>query len=249
MRSEPGRAFDRRFFGVVEGLVVEIVDPDKQGRIKVRFPWYDDGSITEWCRVRQLYAGPGYGSFFVPEIDDEVLIAFIHGDMRLPIVLGGLYNGRDKPPSDRQADDHKNEKLIRTKAGHVLCFDDTRDKEKIRLVTRGGHECEMHDKDKDGKQFLSVRSRKGHQLYFEDEDGKEKLQATTAGGHSLSLDDAGRQITVRTSGGQAIVMDADQRLHHPERRHADAGRRGQHRARLARGRLHRRDGVTRRALR
>jgi hypothetical protein len=98
--------------------------------------------------------------------------------------------------------------VIRTKAGHVLLFDDTTNKEKIRLVTRAGHEFEMHDKDKEGKQFLSLRSRKGHRLLFEDEDGKEKLEASSQGGHTVSIDDAGRAITIRTSGGQTIVMDA-----------------------------------------
>jgi phage baseplate assembly protein V len=158
------RDFDRRFYGVVEALVVDNVDPDKEGRIKVTFPWYDDGTITEWVRVRQLYAGPGYGTFFVPELGDEVLVAFIHGDMRKAIILGGLYNGRDKPPSDRQSDSTKDEKMIRTKGGHLLLFDDTSDKKKIQLLTDGGH--------------------------------------------SLSLDDAGAKITVSTSGGQTIVMDA-----------------------------------------
>ena len=74
MKSSHPRAFDRRFYGVVEGIVEEIVDPDKEGRVKVKFPWYDDDTVTEWCRVRQLYAGPGYGTFFVPEKGDEVLV-------------------------------------------------------------------------------------------------------------------------------------------------------------------------------
>ena len=163
--AAPNRAFDRRFYGVVEAIVVDNVDPDKQGRIKVRFPWYDDGTITEWCRVRQLYAGPGYGTFFVPEVNDEVLVAFIHGDMRLAIVLGGLYNGVDRPPSDRQGDAVKNEKVIRTKGGHAVVLDDTT--------------------------------------------GKRSIQVTSSTGHQLRLDDAANQITVRTSAGQTIVMDAN----------------------------------------
>lgn len=182
---EPVRALDRKFYGVVEGIVVDNVDPDKQGRIKVTFPWYHEGTVTEWCRVRQLYAGPGYGTFFIPEKGDEVLLAFVHGDMRMAIILGGLYNGKDRPPSDRQQDHHKNEKLIRTKAGHQLVLDDTSHKEKIRLISKSGHE-----------------------LRLDDEGGKEQLTATTAGGHTLSLDDAGKQITIRTSGGQTLVMSA-----------------------------------------
>jgi uncharacterized protein involved in type VI secretion and phage assembly len=202
------RALDRRFYGVVEGIVEEIVDPDKEGRVKVRFPWYDDATVTEWCRVRQLYAGPGYGTFFVPEKGDEVLIAFVHGDMRLPIILGGLYNGKDKPPSDRQHDDKKNEKMIRTKAGHSLVFDDTKDKEKIVLTSKRGHVVELHDKDGDGKRFVTVRTTKGHELALDDADGGEKVALSSQGGHSVTLDDAAHQIIIRTAGGQSVTMDA-----------------------------------------
>jgi uncharacterized protein involved in type VI secretion and phage assembly len=116
------RTTDRRYFGVVEALVVEN-EGDDEGRIKVKFPWFDGGStVTEWCRVSQLYAGGGYGSVFVPEKGDEVLVAFIHGDMRFPIVLGGLYNGVDKPPTART--DGRDQKIIRTKAGHEVLLDD-----------------------------------------------------------------------------------------------------------------------------
>jgi uncharacterized protein involved in type VI secretion and phage assembly len=202
-------ALDRRFYGVVVGIVEEIVDPDKEGRIQVSFPWYDEGMITEWCRMCQLYAGSGYGSFFVPEIGDEVLVAFVQGDMRLPIIMGGLYNGKDKPPTDRQEDDDKNHKLIRTKAGHSLLFDDTKDKEKIVLTTKGGHVLELHDPDKDGEKFVKLRTKKGHELKLDDKDGKEKATLTSKNGHSLTLDDGGSQVVLRTSDGKSsVTMDA-----------------------------------------
>jgi len=180
-----GIPFDRRFYGVVEGIVEEIVDPDKLGRIKVSFPWYHEGTVTEWCRVQQPYAGNGYGAFFIPEKGDEVVVAFVHGDMTIPVIMGGLYNGKDRPPTDRQEDRTKNHKLIRTKAGHTLLFDDTDKKQKVVLASKSGHTLEMVD-----------------------EGGKEHLELHTAGGHSVGLDDAGKQITIKTSGGQTIVMDA-----------------------------------------
>ncbi len=175
MRSDPGRAYDRRFFGVVEGIVVDIVDPDRQGRIKVRFPWYDDGSVTEWCRVRQMYAGPGYGAFFVPEKNDEVLIAFVHGDMRIPVVLGGLYNGKDQPPSHRQADDAKNEKMIRTKRGHTLLFDDTEGKERLQLTTAGGQSLTLDDAGSE----ITVRTSGGQTIVMDADDGSITLSGVT----------------------------------------------------------------------
>ena len=92
---------DQRYYGVYEALVSDVNDPANEGRVKIKMPWFDEQMETEWCRVRQFYAGNGYGAFFVPEVGDEVLIAFIQGDMRQPIILGGLYNGNDKPPSHR----------------------------------------------------------------------------------------------------------------------------------------------------
>ncbi|MGW0809037.1 phage baseplate assembly protein V [Nonomuraea sp. NPDC002799] len=128
------RSTDRRYYGVVEAIVVEN-DGDDEGRVKVKFPWFDGGStVTEWCRVSQVYAGGGYGSVFVPEIGDEVLIAFVHGDMRFPIVLGGLYNGVDKPPAARTGG--RDQKIIRTKAGHEVLLDDGA--KEIRITTAEG---------------------------------------------------------------------------------------------------------------
>ena len=123
---------DRRFYGVYEGLVTDLTDPEKEGRVKLKFPWFDDQMETEWCRVRQAYAGNGYGVFFVPEVGDEVLVAFIQGDMRFPVIMGGLYNGKDKPPTHRDAS--KDEKVIRTKAGHQITLDDSKGAEKITIV-------------------------------------------------------------------------------------------------------------------
>jgi phage baseplate assembly protein V len=75
---------------------------------------------TDWCRVRQFYAGNGYGAVWVPDLGDEVLVAFIQGDMRQPIVLGGLYNGKDRPPAQ-----DPRERMICSKNGHKLRFIDS----------------------------------------------------------------------------------------------------------------------------
>jgi uncharacterized protein involved in type VI secretion and phage assembly len=176
------RSTDRRYYGVVEALVVDVIDPDKEGKVKIQFPWFDEDMVTEYCRVRQLYAGKGYGTFFIPEVGDEVLVAFVHGDMRMPVILGGLYNGQDKPPSDRQKD--KDQKLIRTKAGHELLLDDSTRERRVKLTTAAAHVLDLDDQDK-------------------------KVFVKTAGGHELTLDDAARTVTVKTSGGQSLVLDAN----------------------------------------
>src|SRR5260370_3654410 len=141
------RSTDKRFYGVVQGVVTEVNDAEGQeGRVKVQFPWFDDQMETEWCRVRQFYAGNGYGAFFIPEVGDEVLVAFIHGDMRLPVILGGLYNGHDKPPSSRSSS--KDQKMIRTKGKHELLFDDSSGKQRVSIKTSGGHTADLSDFEK-----------------------------------------------------------------------------------------------------
>lgn len=173
------RSTDKRFYGVVEAIVTEVNDDNgKEGRVKIKFPWFDDQMVTEWCRVRQFYAGNGYGAFFVPEVGDEVLVAFIHGDMRLPVILGGLYNGHDKPPTFRSAS--QDQKLIRTKAGSELLFDDTQGKQRVRLKTPGGHTADLSDVDK-------------------------KISIQSSGGQTVVIDDSARQITVQTGGGSITI--------------------------------------------
>lgn len=139
------RSTDRRYYGVVEALV-EQVEGDDECRVKLSFPWFDPGTVTEWCRVAQPYAGGGYGMCFVPEKGDEVLVAFVQGDMRFPIVLGGLYNGVDKPPTARK--DGKDQKLIRTRHGHELLFDDQESQAAVKLTSAAGHVVELDDKGK-----------------------------------------------------------------------------------------------------
>src|SRR5215210_6413720 len=152
------RADDQRYYGLAEGIVTNSDDPEKEGRVKVKLPWFDEQMESEWCRVRQFYAGNGYGAFFVPEVGDEVLVAFIHGDLRLPIILGGLYNGKDKPPTARS--DTKDQKMIRTRGRHEFLMDDTPGDERVRLKTKDGHTADMSDVDKK----VSVKTKGGHEV-------------------------------------------------------------------------------------
>ncbi|MFD7816096.1 phage baseplate assembly protein V [Streptomyces sp. NPDC059785] len=146
-RTTPrARSTDKRYYGVVTALVVEN-DGDDEGRVKLKYPWFDNTTVTDWCRMSQLYAGNGYGSVFVPEVGDEVIVAFVHGDMRLPIVLGGLYNGKDKPPTART--DGRDQKMIRTKHGHEVLLDDTGSKAAVRITSAAGHVVELDDEGKE----------------------------------------------------------------------------------------------------
>jgi len=120
------------FYGVYTAIVTEVNDPEREGRVRLKFPWFDSQMVTEWSRVSQIFAGNGYGSFFSPQVGDEVLVGFDQGDMRTPIVIGGIYNGQDKPPTHRT--DDQDEKVIRTKGGHQITLADSNGKERITII-------------------------------------------------------------------------------------------------------------------
>lgn len=114
-------------------LVLDNDDPEKLGRVKVKLPWLPDDE-TPWVRVLTPHAGADHGWYVIPEIDDEVLIGYEHGDYNQPIVLGSLYNGKDTPPAD--GPDAKNEvKLFSTKSGAQIKITDTSGSEEISIIS------------------------------------------------------------------------------------------------------------------
>lgn len=135
-----------RLFGVYPGVVVDVQDPDGQGRVKVRLPWVgeDDGAqATAWARLATLMAGADRGTWFVPAVDDEVLIAFVAGDPRHPVVTGALWNGRDTPPETMDAENTR--RTIQTRTGHVLRFDEAAGGGRVEVLTAGGHRVVLDD--------------------------------------------------------------------------------------------------------
>jgi uncharacterized protein involved in type VI secretion and phage assembly len=132
------RSSSRRLLGVVVGIVTNNQDPDGMGRIKVKFPWLNDQDESHWARVCSLMAGKGRGAYFLPEINDEVLIAFEHGDRRFPYILGGLWNGKDSPPATN--DDGTNDiRLIKSRSGHVIRFNDKNGNETVEITDKNGN--------------------------------------------------------------------------------------------------------------
>ena len=105
--------------GVVIGIVKDVNDPNNLGRIRVSFPWQSDDP-GPWARVATLMAGNDRGSWFMPELEDEVLVAFEHGDMQHPYIIGFLWNGEDRPPSKQTR-----ERVLRSRNGHTIRFLDS----------------------------------------------------------------------------------------------------------------------------
>lgn len=127
----------------VIGLVTNLNDPEKIGRVKVKFPTAGDDIESDWARVMGLGAGKQRGLMILPEINDEVLVVFEHGDVSRPIVIGGLWNGVDKPPLS-DTDSIKDKKVlgrtITSRSGNrIELIDGGKPKEeKIVLTTSGG---------------------------------------------------------------------------------------------------------------
>jgi uncharacterized protein involved in type VI secretion and phage assembly len=137
-----------RFYGVYSAVVVDLADPEGQGRVRVRLPWSPDPGGTgyaAWARLTTLMAGADRGSWFLPDVDDEVLVAFDAGDPRRPFVLGALWNGRNLPPETMDEGSENQRKVIRTRSGVRLSLDDSPGAELLELETPGGHRIALRD--------------------------------------------------------------------------------------------------------
>ena len=124
-----------RVSGVVVGVVTNNQDPEQMGRVKLRFPWLSDEDESNWARVAAPMAGGGRGFYFLPEPDDEVLVAFEQGDVRFPYVVGSLWNGKDVPPESNE-NGKNNVRVIKSRSGHVIRLTDEEGKEMIEVVDK-----------------------------------------------------------------------------------------------------------------
>jgi len=126
-----------RFYGVTVGIVTNNQDPDGLGRVKVKLPWLSEEHESHWARLLTPMAGPERGLYCLPEVDDEVLVAFEHGQVEFPYVLGGLWNGKDKPP-EQNDDGQNNKRTLKSRSGHLITLDDTKDREQIVIRDKTG---------------------------------------------------------------------------------------------------------------
>ena len=142
-------------YGVVIGKVTNLNDPEQLGRIKVQYPEIfaktgSDGVESGWARLVTPMAGPERGIEFIPEINDEVLVAFEHGDINYPYILGSLWSKVDKPPLSSEAvgDKKVNKRIIKSRSGHTIILDDTDNEEKISIVDKTAkNSVEINSKD------------------------------------------------------------------------------------------------------
>jgi phage protein D/phage gp45-like len=193
-----GSAALDRWPGLVVALVTNTDDPNEWGRVKLKFPWMSEDAESDWARVVGLGAGPEAGLFIVPEVGDEVIVAFLHGDFSQPVVLGGLWNGRaELPPEAKQAGPGE-KPLVRTLhsiKGHKIAVYDNPEK-KIEIVTADGRSITLSDKD--SKIILKTS---GVEIILDDSKVELKTQAevTVKAGSNLKLE-ANGSIDIKANG-------------------------------------------------
>lgn len=152
----------QRVFGMVLAVVSDNQDPEGLGRVRVKFHMLDEQVQSDWCRVVTLYAGAARGIEFIPEEGDEVVIAFEHGDVNFPLVIGSVHHGKAKPPLPQNK--NNDQKIIKTRSGHMLTLDDKKGAERIQLI------------DSSGKHFIEIDV-KAHTITIESSKGDLFLSA------------------------------------------------------------------------
>lgn len=190
--------------GVAVGIVTNNQDPEKMGRVKVRYPWREDSQESFWARIAVLAAGQNRGTVWLPEVDDEVLLAFDRGNIEHPYVLGASWNGQDGPP-EANADGQNDTKMMRTRCGHKVTFFDKQGQESIKIETPGGRQIFLDDTSGSGK------------ILIDDGSGQNKITIDTTqnslaieSGMSLKIKsqkidiEAGASMTIKATGTLTI---------------------------------------------
>ena len=171
---------------IVIGIVTDNNDPLKQGRVKVKYPWNSDNDTSDWTSMVAPMAGNGRGFYFLPEVDDEVLVGFEHGDIHHPFVLGVLWNGKDLPPEGNDVAVVNNQvvhRIIKTRIGHTVLLDDTDGTGEMKMTTNGGHFLTLNDRDKN----ITAQTTSGHKVLLDDQNNKIVI-VDSSGQNSITID-------------------------------------------------------------
>lgn len=178
MANVVARETEHEAGGVVKGVAIATVtnnqDPDKLCRVKVRFPWHENSTESYWARLAAPMAGDNRGLVVIPEVGDEVLVAFEREDLRFPYVLGALW-GKDKPPFDN-SDGNNDDRIFKSRKKHYLLF-------------------------KDGSQgSVELAHEKGRKVTFDDNG----IVVQDEKGNSVKIDSNANSITIEAVGSLKI---------------------------------------------
>ncbi|WP_435210111.1 phage baseplate assembly protein V [Streptomyces sp. bgisy034] len=209
------------FLGVVIGIVRNNRDPQGLGRVKVELPWLADGTLTDWARVAVPMAGPGTGFFFLPEPDDEVLVAFEHGNPEVPYVVGALWNGKDRPPVTEPP---VTEPAVTESPVTESPVTESPAAESPAAESPAAESpvteppvTEPPATDNDGRKGISdirvIRSRSGHVIRLTDTDGEEAIEIVDKNaGNSIVISTKDNRITITAAADVVISAGGKLRL-------------------------------------
>ncbi|MEZ4733124.1 MAG: phage baseplate assembly protein V [Caldilineaceae bacterium] len=192
----------KKMYGVAVGIVKEIKDDKNLGRVKLNFPWLaekdaeavamgknDDPAHSNWARVATWMAGAKRGAYFIPEVGDEVLVAFEHGELDRPVVLGALWNQQDAPPETMDKKGKNDIRALHTRSGHKIVFNDSEDKPSILIV------------DNTGENSIAIDSKQNTMAI----QVKGDLKIEVGGKITIT---AGQDITIETQGNLKVNAQA-----------------------------------------
>lgn len=175
--------------GVAVAIVRDNRDPSGLARVRVSFPWHRRPEESYWARLATPMTGKGYGAFFLPEVDDEVLVAFERGDIRFPCVVGSLWNLDRKPPV---TNDGRNDiRTIRTRKGHALRFDDGK-RGRVQLELNDGKAITIDDNG------ITIDAENGNRIVIDSANGSTTIDAAS------TLRIRAPQIAIEASGAMEI---------------------------------------------
>ncbi|MBL0388116.1 phage baseplate assembly protein V [Tumebacillus sp. ITR2] len=190
--------------GVVVGVVTDNKDPDNLARVKLKFPIREGEETTDWARVANLMAGNDRGSLFIPEVGDEVLVAFHLGEVSQPYVIGSLWNKDQAAPKGDA--DKNNIRKFRSRSGHEITFDDDGTDGHVQIQCSKGHYILLDDKtdtikvsDKDGKNIIEIKG-----------GDSGKITVTSAGSGASAVLTLTAQGDVTLNGAKSVKVESPQ---------------------------------------
>lgn len=203
---------DNRICSITTGLVKENWNEDYPGKIKVELFLGEEGkNVTGWIPVATWYGGKEFGAYALPEIESEVIVAFLLGDRNCPVVIGSLWNLKNTIPSNI-ANESNTIKCIRTKGGCEILFEEQEEKEKIVIQTPKKLLLSIEDE----KKTISMQDENGeNKIVLDAENGaltllaKSKLELQLNGNVVLSFDNNSKTATLKMD---QIKVEASQGL-------------------------------------
>lgn len=215
LHGDNGHGRDR-IDGVVTAKVTSLEDPEELGRVQIMFPWlpkYKDADLSSnWARIATPMGGKERGFFFLPEIDDEVLVAFEHGDINYPYIVGMLWNKTDKPPAGTKdtvlASDKKkvDQRVLCSRSGHLIVLDDTEGEEQVYVQSKSGHVIIMNDKSGSESITITDKTEKNKMVI---DSAKNSMTIEVGGDFTVT---AKGKITLDSTGDMALASKANAKL-------------------------------------